>query len=338
MLDYRYIKELTDEAGILQFSKLAIPDKRSGYTLDDNARALIVSMYMDEGYQYAQKYIWYIKNSQQKDGSWSNFFLDGRFCSHFDSEDSIGRALLACSLASSAPWPDIADLCQQIYENNIHKAISFRSPRAISYALLAICKGNETLSKQKSELLDKLKEYLFSLYEVNHSSKWLWFENYLTYCNGILPQALFSVYTATGNRKALKIAHDSLNFLNSILFRNDYLNIVGNQGWYQRGGNIGLFDQQPVDAASTVHACFEAYNAIGEPEYLELALKAYQWYRGRNIHGISLYDQNTGACFDALSCDGVNKNRGAEAVLSLLLSDILMENFVEQEKKVDKSS
>lgn len=338
MLDYRYIKKMTAESGLLQFSKLAVPDKRSGYTLDDNARALIVAMNMDKGYQYAQKYVWYLKNAQQKDGSWSNFFLDGHFYSHFDSEDSIGRALMACSLASSASWPDIAEQCQEMYENNIHKAIYFSSPRAISYALIALSKRNEALNGQKKVILNKLKEYLLGLYQFKHSSKWLWFEDYLTYCNGILPQALFSVYAATGDRKALKIAHDSLNFLNSILFRNDYLNIIGNQGWYQREGKIALFDQQPIDAASTIHACFEAYSTIGEIEYLELAHRAYQWYRGKNIHGIPLYDKNTGACFDALTCDGVNRNRGAEAVLSLLLSDILMENFVEQETKVDKSS
>ena len=36
-----HIKELTTDYGILQFSKFSQPDPESGYTLDDNARALI---------------------------------------------------------------------------------------------------------------------------------------------------------------------------------------------------------------------------------------------------------------------------------------------------------
>ena len=37
-----YLVSITDETGIAQHSKFATPNRREGYTTDDNARALIV--------------------------------------------------------------------------------------------------------------------------------------------------------------------------------------------------------------------------------------------------------------------------------------------------------
>ncbi|MEN6328552.1 MAG: hypothetical protein ABFD18_20385 [Syntrophomonas sp.] len=336
MLDCRHMLNMTGEAGILQFSYSDKPDPGSGYTLDDNARALIVALHMENTYEYAQRYSRYLSLAQQTNGSWSNILLNGHYYSTFDSEDSIGRAILACSLAVDGPWPDITQNSLVILQKQLPQVLSFRSPRAVAYILIALCQGQVPLSdKQRLSFISNLLDKLINCYSICNGPNWHWFENYLTYCNGILPQAMFAVYSATGDKKALKTGHDSLNFLNSVLFKQDYLNIIGNQGWLPRGGQAAGFDQQPVDAASTAFANLEAYRAIGEVEYLELALLAYQWYRGRNIHGISLYDHDTGGCYDALTPDGVNLNQGAEAVISLLLTNILMKNFISQDVDVD---
>ncbi len=338
MLDCRHMLNMTGEAGILQFSCLDKPNPGSGYTLDDNARALIAALHIENTYEYALRYSHYLSLAQQADGSWSNILLNGHYYSTFDSEDSIGRAILACSLAAAGPWPDIAQNSLAILQKQLPQVLSFRSPRSIAYILIALCQGKLPFSdKQRSLFINNLLDELINCYSVCNGTNWHWFENYLTYCNGILPQAMFAVYSETGDKKALKIGHDSLNFLNSVLFRHDYLNIIGNQGWLPRGGKAACFDQQPVDAASTAFANLEAYRAIGEVEYLELALLAYQWYMGRNINGISLYDPDTGGCYDALTLGGVNLNQGAEAVLSLLLTEILMKSFISQDIDVGQT-
>lgn len=326
MLDYRHMLRMTDEAGMLQFSCLDNPNPRSGYTLDDNARALMVALHLEDSYKYARCYCNYLNQAQQADGSWANFCLDGKYSSTFDSEDSIGRALLACSLAASGPWPDIAQDCKDMLLAKLPQVMSFRSPRAIAYVLTALCKNDLPQSNAKRfNIISQLMNQLIALYQNCHGHAWFWFEDVLTYCNGILPQAMFAAYSVTADKKALRIAYDSLNFLNSILFRQGFLNIIGNQGWYHRNGKLSIFDQQPVDAASTVFANIEAYDTIGETEYLELAILAQQWYRGNNINAVSLYDPATGGCYDALTPEGHNLNQGAEAILSLLLTDILME-------------
>lgn len=338
MVDYRHLNAMTDENGILQFSHLQTPDPGSGYTLDDNARALIVALSREDGDQLARCYATYLYRSQHSD-SWANFELNGQFSSSFDSEDSVGRAILACSLGTSSQWPEIRRICIDMMARNLPRTFDFSSPRAIAYTLLGLCKGEiPVFSEKLLQMVSLLSNRLINLYQLKQDKAWFWFENYLTYCNGILPQALFAAYSLNGDKKALKVGHDSLNFLNSILFRDGYLNIVGNQGWYSKGGRIPLFDQQPVDAASIYFACMEAYVGIGNRDYLDLAKLAHAWYRGANVHSLSLYNAETGGCFDALTVDGVNLNQGAESTLSLILCDLYAEKNMQVQAQGEYSS
>lgn len=335
MLNYKHFLNMTDAMGMLQFSQLNSPDPGSGYTLDDNARALMVALNMEEGHELAFRFASFLKKCEQtEDGSWCNLFIDGKFSSRCDSEDSIGRALLACSMGTLSQWEDIARLCTTLMDHNLPRVINFSSPRAIAYTLLALCIGP---GLDKKHLLNTIAEYLLSLYRKKKSKSWYWFEDYLTYCNGILPQAMLAVYAINGDKRFLKAGLDSLNFLNSILFREGYLNIIGNQGWYSKGGNIPLYDQQPVDAASASFACYEAYKVTARSEYLKLAELAHAWYRGNNIHELSLYNPHTGGCFDAITKDGVNLNQGAEAILSLLLTDLLMAGGLSKKETLHRS-
>lgn len=330
MPNYKHFINMTDQFAMLQFSQKDLPDLNSGYTLDDNARALMVSLYMGEnGYPYASLFTRYLMQSQGLNDSWCNLFQHGQFSHSFDSEDSVGRAVLACSLATTCPWSDIACCCNGMLQRVIPRLASFASPRGIAYCLTGLCKGSFAFLPEAyiHELIHVLSAKLLNMYEVKHSPDWKWFEDRLTYCNGIIPQALFAVYIFNGDKKCLKAAHDSLGFLTEILFAKGYLNIVGNEGWYLRGGNMPVWDQQPVDAASIIFACHEAYQAIGRKEYLDLVHTGYKWYHGSNIHGLSLYNPKTGGCFDALTRQGVNLNQGAEAILSLLLSDLLIESI-----------
>ncbi len=336
MLTYQHFLSLTDETGILQFSQLNKPDPNSGHTLDDNARALMLALSMDDGRDLAMKYVSFMESCQQEDGSWSNLLLHGRYSSIINSEDSIGRALLACSLGSMCKWEDISTRCREMFQKYLPRVVNFSSPRAISYTLIALAKGDAI---KKVYTMNTMAEYLLNLYQVRRSTDWHWFEDYMTYCNGILPQAMISVYEITGDKRYLKAGLESLNFLNDILFRDGFLNIVGNQGWYQKGQVIPLFDQQPVDAASIAFACYEAYNMTAKSEYLELARKARAWYYGDNIHQVSLYDERSGGCYDALTRTGVNLNQGAEAVLSLLLTEqLIMSSAASSETAAGKSS
>jgi len=332
MLDYRHLHRMTDSQGILQFSKLSEPDPGSGYTLDDNARALIVAAYMEDGHHLALTYASWLNQAQRADGTWCNLQVMGRDIRALDSEDSVGRALLACAVGMSSPWPDVQGMCRSMFNRNLPRAMHFSSPRAAAYTLTALCKVKKPLSREHLHQIKHLSSFLINLYKQNRKKGWHWFENIIAYSNGIMPQALLSAYARTGDKSALKTAHDTLNFLCDILFKSGYLSIIGNQGWYVRGKKAACFDQQPVDAASIAFACLEAYEDIGGQHYLELARKAHRWYHGDNIHGLPLYDRMTGGCFDALTPEGVNLNQGAESLLCYLLCEQHVAKYLHKAK------
>lgn len=327
---------MTTPTGMLQFSSEASPDPTSGYTLDDNARALMIALFMEENsYHYVSLYLNYLKISQREDGSWCNFLLNGIFYPDYDSEDSIGRATLACCLATLSDWSDIRLQAARILQRALPHIQSLSSPRAVAYALLGLSKMKHGILPEKirHELISRHTDYLIGLYQKQKDHNWYWFEQGMSYCNAILPQSLFSVYASTGDKRALKTAHETMNFLNSVLFDRGYLNIIGNEGWLQKGCTKALYDQQPVDAASVALACWEAYESIGRTEYRYLAEHARQWYHGKNINQCKVYNQSTGGCHDALTREGVNANQGAEAVLSFLLTELMAEGKLNQKSQ-----
>lgn len=329
MPNYKHFLQMTGEEGMLQFSRLAVPDVASGYTLDDNARALIIALEMDNSV-LAGHLAWNLDRARRPDGSWSNLLINGRYYSSFDSEDSIGRGLVACSLGAQSPWPQVSGPCSRMFSQYIKRLEHFTSPRAIAYGILALAKAKP--GKDGLTLMQKMCDRLISLYQTHQGVHWHWFEDYMTYCNGILPHALMAAYQVSGDKKTLKVAHDSLKHLVDVLFRQGFLNVIGNKGWYQKGGVIPPYDQQPVDAASTALALSEAYQVLGSNDYRDLARVACLWYKGLNTNGLSLIDPDSGGCYDALTEDGVNMNQGAEAVLSYLASRLVMKQLSNPEE------
>jgi hypothetical protein len=332
-MDYRYLEKMTDETGILQFSILDDPDPGSGYTVDDNARALLVALNIDDQnqkrIQLANIYIRFLQEAQQSDGRWRNLKTKRGFVPDIDSSDCQGRAFLACSLAASCDLEDVSAPAEEMLKNAFPVVRQIKDARSQAYALLGIVNCLSTWEDKPSCFLDIAHEFcanLIYLYNRSKGTGWYWFEDQITYCNGILPQAVFAYYSLTGDRRAHDTARDTLSFLCDHLFARGYLNVVGNRGWWQKGKQMPLYDQQPVDACSMVLACQEAYLATGAKQYLDLAYLAREWYQGNNINKLSLYNPETGGCYDALEPGGVNRNQGAEALLSWLYSSQILQN------------
>jgi hypothetical protein len=95
---------------------------------------------------------------------------------------------------------------------------------------------------------------------------------------------------------------------------------IGSNGFYKRSGVRAEFDQQPIEAQTTVSACLEAYRATADPWWYEQAQRAFDWFLGWNDLGLELYAHQTGGCRDGLHADRGNENQGAESTLAFLLS------------------
>jgi hypothetical protein len=94
--------------------------------------------------------------------------------------------------------------------------------------------------------LDSLANELVRLYRKNRQDDWEWFEPAVTYGNAKLPHALLLAHEATRKKEYLKVALESLDFLTRIQYDGNIFDLVGNEGWYQRGGERAVFGQQAI--------------------------------------------------------------------------------------------
>lgn len=339
-VSYRHLKRMTDNTGIIQFAKQETPLKESGYTVDDNARALLVAVNSGgaEDIPSADTYLNFLLSAQKPDGGFTNLRVGNTFLPTIDSEDSIGRAFMACCfvLYGAGASDELKKTSKKIIENTLPVIPKIRSLRAVSYILIGLVAlanagwGNPTIYKYAGEIA----RYLKARYQENKTDTWKWYEGWLTYCNAVLPHSLFTFYSLSGDRDSLNIAEESLGFLTDSLLKKGYLSVVGNRGWWQRNSVMPPFDQQPVDAASVVLACLEGYLTTGKNEYLSKATLSYEWYWGKNINKLNLYNENTGGCHDALVPDGLNMNQGAEAIVTFLLTYQMMNEILEEKEEV----
>ena len=62
-------------------------------------------------------------------------------------------------------------------------------------------------------------------------------------------------------------------------------------------------------------------------KYVEIAGIVYDWFLGKNLKEVVLYDDATGGCFDGINPKGLNLNQGAESTLAHLLARLEMETI-----------
>jgi len=332
---YKHLVRLTDEKGIIQFSKGFEPDPMSGYTADDNARAFLVALNMKnrKGISLSKIYLNFLKEAQRRDGTYFNLRIGKRFYKDLDSEDSVGRVFLALSYGLLSEEEGIRRVSKALLFKTQPAVLKLKSPRAVSYVLIALCNLMTVEGSYRYYLRARdIAYYLVNLYNRNRFQNWYWFEEVLTYCNGVLPHSLFSFYMVSGDKSVRRVAEESLGFMVESLFKKGYLSVVGNKGWWRRGAKISLYDQQPVDAASTSLALLQAFLASGKRDYLKLSYLAYQWYWGVNINSVPLIDSATFGCYDAITPKGVNKNQGAEALISYLITKQALEEVMKKNR------
>jgi len=331
-----HLRRLTDDTGILQHATYGVPDWRFGYTTDDAARALVVTLLHyrqcgdDTALDLATRYLSFLAYAQRPDGHFHNVMSYTRqFLDECGSEDTLGRALWGLGTAVAlAPGEGMRALARERFERALD-ALVLTHPRAMAYAICGLYHflqryaGAAWMRRKLLELAEQLAGWYARSGEADRAAPadaWHWFGDALTYANAKMPQALLLAHGVTGAAHFRHIGLASLDFLLAETYRDGYFDFIGNQGWYRRGGARAILGQQPIEAGYTAEACLTAYELTGEGRYLQLAQAAAEWLLGRNRFGARLYDLATGACADGLDPQGPSLNQGAESVICALLT------------------
>ncbi|MEE9371184.1 MAG: glycosyltransferase family 4 protein [Sedimentisphaerales bacterium] len=324
-----HLRRITDETGLYQHATFTIPNRKYGYCTDDNARAVIamVKYYAQypepEALKLFDTYLSFILHSQNNDGSIKNFMnFDRTWVKDEPDSDALGRVLWAFgTVIAKPPSPSYLSVIKDCFDKSVG-LVERQFPRGMAYSILGMSDylkqfgGASDIKRQ----LEIAADGLIAQYEENSFPDWQWYEDSLTYDNAVLPHALFVASLVSGDKKHLEVAEKTCKFLLANTFNGSHFSFVGCKGWYEHGGTKAAFDQQPIEAASTVMMLRAAYDATKDNEFLTLQRKAFDWYLGKNDLRIPLYDFRTKGCCDALIPNGVNINQGAESTLSFLLA------------------
>jgi len=328
-----HLSQLTDSTGVFQHAVFSVPNFSEGYCTDDNARAFILAVLLDElgedqerGRALATTCGAFLHHAfDTNKNRFHNFMsFDRRWLDEQGSEDCHGRALWALGVGvGRSPLRSFQMMAGQLFAMALPALMEFTSPRAWAFGLIGIheyllrLSGDSLVNQTREALTCRLME----LFERNAKPDWCWFEEELSYDNAKLAHALILSGRATGQRAVFERGLKALRWLNEIqISEKGHFRPIGSNGFYPRGGTRAHFDQQPIEAQAMTSACLEAYRATSDFWWYEQAQRAFDWFIGWNDLGLELYSPESGGCGDGLHVDRVNGNQGAESTLAFLLS------------------
>jgi glycosyltransferase involved in cell wall biosynthesis len=351
-LNLNHLNQMTDDTGMLQHAIFTVPNRREGYTTDDNARALILSVRLDcldkdrfgkaglPSTKSAGLYLSFLEHAfNPETGKFKNFLsYDRRWNETEGSEDCHGRALWALgTVLGRSQDQGCRGAAGRLFEFSLPAVLAFSSPRAWAYTLLGIQEyltsypGDRDAQKVRSALSRRLLE----MYESVRRPDWRWFENVMAYGNARLSQSMLLVGSVCSDNRMVSVGLESLDWLleTQRCDAKSHFVPIGSQGFYRQDGEKARFDQQPIEAAGAISACLQAYEVTGDSRWRNEAWSAFNWFLGDNDLQLPLYDSATGGCRDGLHPDRANENQGAESTLSFLMALLEMRSLQEPELK-----
>jgi len=307
-----HLDRLTGPYGLFEHALFDEPRRDEGYTLDDNARAVVVLIRTMHEPSLAdlEPYLGFLMSASSGAG-WHNRLTErGGWADDSGPDDTIGRAYWGLGELAGAGLHD--DLAVGLLSG----VTSFETPhlRSLAYAMLGA-----SAALRAGVLESSMESFLFSALRripPPMSPRWAWPESRLTYANGRIPQAMIAAGSLIDDRSLLE-GLDLLQWLIEIERGESGFSFtpVGGRG---PGDPRPAFDQQPIEAWAMADACATALAADGDELWRDSARMAAGWFLGENDSGHALYDPHTGGGYDGLHADGVNKNQGAESTLAAL--------------------
>jgi len=343
-----HLLNLTDDVGILNAATATVPHRHAGYTTDDNAMALSAMLLAHDHTDFAAstdierligRYLAFLDHAfHEHTGRFRAHLTYARQWSSDDCpEDTHGRAVWALGEAvARCHRRGPMALATRLLQRALPACEKLEHPHARAFALIGIHAYLRRFSGDSSarRIREHLAQALFAQFQANRKDDWPWMIDTLTYANARFPHALLLSGRWMFNNDMIQLALESLEWLYGVQTGpHGAFAPVGTDGWFPRGGEKARFDQRPAEAAATIDACLEAFRVTRDDQWLARAHHCYNWFLGDNDLRVSLYDQTTGGCHDALQPTGLSQNQSAEATCAHLLSLLSLHDLTFDEKQ-----
>ena len=330
-INLSHLRALSDETGIIQHATYSVPNLHEGYCTDDNARAFLLTILLDELDSETQA--WTV--AQTRYASFLDFAIDiktglvrnfmgynRQWLETQGSEDSLGRTIWTLGYCvGKTQSSQLRSWAARLFEIISHQALTKTSPRSWAFAMLgaAAYQSHFTGEQRSQSLMIELAERLVQRFNDAQLEGWQWFERGLTYDNAQICHAMLRVGAACRKPEWIDIGLKTLNWLCQLQTSEaGHFQPIGNRGFYAHQRERAVYDQQPLEAWSTMTAALGAFEVTNDKRWYNEAVRAIEWFLGRNDLGQTLVDLTNGSCCDGLQYDRVNRNQGAESTLAWL--------------------
>lgn len=302
---FDHVLHLSDRRGTFEHALLGEPERSGGYCTDDMARLLVVATRQpDPGGAVnglAGLAVRFLNDAQSYAGTCRNR-MDGKgnWLDQPTLEDWWGRCLWA--LGTAAAHSSVG-LVRRVAVIQFERAAKVRSPfpRAMAYAALGAA---EILSVEPDHAIARalLTAYADSVPEPSDDAEWPSSEAQLSDANAVVAEAMIAAGTALERPELCRQGLDLLGWLLD----------------YEIAGERDAFDRQPVEVAALSDACARAATVDASPTWPDGVRAAVAWFEGANAGGQPMWDPATGAGFDGLHAEGIDRNQGAASTLAVL--------------------
>ena len=317
---FQHLLNLSDDVGVLEHARGAMPRLDHGYCVDDVSRALLVisrePVPPPQVARLAERCLAFLAHAQSPDGRFRNRLgYDRRFEDEPGVGDWWGRALWGLGTAvADHPTPWVREEALVSFE----MGCQVRSPhrRAMAFAGLgaAAVLGFVPGHAGARGLIEDAAE---AAGRPSADRSWLWPEPRLSYGNASVAESLVAAGSALGDPQLVDDGLVLLEWLVGTETVGGHLSLTPVAGWAP-GEPRPAFDQQPIEAAALADAAARAFDVTGEVRWLEVVGLAAAWFLGANDVGTPLFDPITGGGHDGLEAGGRNANQGAESTLAFL--------------------
>ncbi|MBA3054100.1 MAG: glycosyltransferase [Sphingomonadales bacterium] len=330
---------MSDATGMLQHAIGIVPDRRHGYCLDDNARALML-MNLAQGLAPSERARWSMTYASFVQHAWNpdlrrfrNFMnFDRTWCEASGSDDSNGRALWALGhTVENAPERDMRSWARRWFDEVHPIFMELDSPRTVAFAMLGAAAMLRVAPGHlgAKRVLDRGGALLANLLDSARRPEWGWFEAKLGYDNPRFSQALIEAGTLRRKPEWVAAGLETLAWIAAHkTSASGHFRPIGSETFGPERAHETYqklpFDQQPLEAQAAVEAARSAYAVTRDAHWVRHARIAHDWFLGANDRGVILADLATGRCRDGVTRRGANENCGAESILAFQLAHYSM--------------